>query len=33
MLEFLGEAVGFALETLSFTLVHGGLAHLGALTV
>jgi len=33
MLKFLGELVSLALETLSFTLVHGGLSHAGALTI
>ena len=33
MLELLGEAVGLALQALGLALVHGGLAHAGALTV
>ena len=33
VLELLGEAVSLSLETLSLRLIHGGLAHAGALTV
>ena len=33
VLELLGEAVGLALQALCLALVHGGLAHAGALTV
>ena len=33
MFELLGEAVGFALESLGFRLVDGGLTHAGTLRV
>ena len=33
MLELLGEAISFTLEALSFRLIHGGVAHAGALRV